>query len=89
MRLLTTVTLASLSLLTLAAPAMASSCYDLWYERNSIYNDNGYCFKTRLGRQTFDNSDCYTSYPSFSAWEQDRIDWIARQERKMHCKVNH
>ena len=87
MRLFTTALL-SLGLVTVAAPAMAASCYDLWYERNSIYNDNGFCFKTKLGKQTFDNSDCYTSYPAFSNWEQDRIDWLRRQERKKHCKVN-
>ena len=87
MRLFATA-IVSLGLVTVATPAMASSCYDLWYERNSIYNDNGYCFKTKLGRSTFDNSDCYTSHPSFSGWEQDRIDWLRRQERKKGCKVN-
>jgi hypothetical protein len=87
MRLFTTA-LVTLGFVTVAAPAMAANCYDMWYERNSIYNDNGYCFKTRLGKQTFDNSDCYTRSPSFSSWEQDRIDWLSRQERRKHCKVN-
>ena len=87
MRLFTTALL-SLGLVTVAAPAMAASCYDLWYERNSIYNDNGYCFKTKLGKQTFDNGDCYTRSPAFSEWEQDRIDWLRRQERRKGCRVN-
>ena len=29
-------------------PTQAASCYDLWYERNLIYAENGYCFSTAL-----------------------------------------
>jgi len=68
--------------------AFADSCYDLWYERNAIYDDNGYCFKTALGKRVFDNSDCYTSDPSFTKAEQRRIDQIRRQEKRLGCKVN-
>jgi YARHG domain len=87
MRILTLTLLAS-GFIGVAAPAMAASCYDLWYERNAIYNDNGFCFQTQLGRDTFDNSDCYTSHPSLSASEQKRVNWLRRQERMSHCKVN-
>ena len=66
-------------------PAFADVCYDLWYERNSIYNDNGYCFNTREGRRTFDNSDCYTDYPDFTRREQRRINQIKRQENDYGC----
>src|SRR3954468_8166938 len=34
------------------------SCDSLWTVRNSIFNDNGYCFKTAKAKATFDNSDC-------------------------------
>jgi hypothetical protein len=34
------------------------SCQNLWYVRNGIYNENGYCFKTAAGKEAFDNSDC-------------------------------
>ncbi|KAF0116536.1 MAG: hypothetical protein FD163_1564 [Hyphomonadaceae bacterium] len=71
----------------LSGPAMATSCYDLWYERNSIYNDNGYCFQTALGRRVFDNSDCFTSHPRFTRAEQAKIDAIVRQERRQRCNV--
>jgi YARHG domain len=67
-------------------PALAADCYDLWYERNQIYDDYGFCFKTRDGRETFDNSDCYTSSPRFSRADQRRIDQIKRQERRMGCE---
>ena len=83
--------LASLAAVTLALTtqgALADSCYDLWYERNAIYDDNGYCFRTSLGKRTFDNGDCYTDDPDFTRAEQRRIDQIRREERRLGCKVN-
>lgn len=71
-----------------AQSAFADSCYDLWYERNAIYDDNGFCFKTDLGKRVFDNSDCYTSAPEFTEAEQRRINKIRRQEKRLRCKVN-
>ncbi len=29
------------------------SCYDLWYERNSIFAKRGFCFKTKRGIRHF------------------------------------
>lgn len=72
----------------LVAPALADSCYDLWYERNQIYNQKGFCFQTQLGQQVFDNSDCYTRNPRLSRWEQRRVDAIKREEWARGCKVN-
>lgn len=73
-----------------AAPsvAMAASCFDLWYERNAIYDDNGYCFRTDLALEYFDNSDCWTRKPIFSRAEQRRIDEIVAEERRRDCNVN-
>ena len=34
------------------------SCDDLYYQRNSIYKNAGYCFKTARGIQTFGNAGC-------------------------------
>ncbi len=34
------------------------SCQNLWHVRNRIFDENGYCFKTALGKKAFDNSDC-------------------------------
>ncbi|MBX9457290.1 MAG: YARHG domain-containing protein [Rhizobium sp.] len=85
MRISTLAILTVVGAATWAQPAFADACYDLWYERNAIYNDNGYCFNTRDGRRTFDNSDCYTDYPDFSRREQRRINQIKREERRMGC----
>jgi YARHG domain len=78
----------ALALTTAIAPAFAASCYDLWYERNAIYDDNGFCFKTDLGQNTFDNSDCYTSNAQLSRAETRRVAQIKARERAKGCKVN-
>ena len=70
------------------AVAQAESCYDLWYERNAIYDARGFCFDTQLGQETFDNSDCWTKYPKLTRAEQRRVDEIRAEERRRHCKVN-
>lgn len=65
-----------------------NSCYDLWYARNEIYQRKGYCFQTRLARQTFGNTNCYTRAPQFTRAEQLRIESIRREERRRGCNVN-
>lgn len=70
-------------------PAFAQrSCYDLWYARNLIYANNGYCFRTRLAIRTFGNTGCYTRNPRFSRAESRRIARIQREERIRGCRVN-
>jgi len=88
MRKLAVHVVAALSLGVSVQTALADSCYDLWYERNEIYDTNGYCFKTALAKREFDNSDCYTNSPDFTRAEQRRIDQIRREEKRLGCKVN-
>ena len=68
--------------------ASAESCFDLWYRRNLIYAENGYCFKTDLGKRTFADYDCWTSNPNLSKAEQRRVDGIRAEEKRLGCKVN-
>ena len=42
--------------------AFAQSCQDLWVERNSIYKDRGYCFKTSRAISYFGNAGCRYQY---------------------------
>ncbi|PHP67397.1 hypothetical protein CSC94_10200 [Zhengella mangrovi] len=81
---------AALAAATAAIPTAASaqSCYDLWYERNLIYAENGYCFETRLARRVFRDYDCWTSNPRLSQREQRRVQRIQREERRRGCRVN-
>lgn len=88
MRKLAIHVLAATSLGLSVQTAFADSCYDLWYERNEIYDANGFCFKSSLGKRTFDNSDCYTDDPQLSRAEQRRVAQIQREERRLGCKVN-
>ena len=71
-----------------ARPASAESCYDLWYDRNEIYADAGYCFKSRLGQETFGNKGCFTSSPNFNDVEALELKLIRREEKRRGCKVN-
>jgi YARHG domain len=81
--------IASTFVLGAGAPARAESCYNLWYARNLIYAENGYCFKTQLGKQTFSDSyDCYTSNPNLSKAERNEVASIKREERRRGCHVN-
>lgn len=75
----------------LIAPGTAfakTSCFDLWYARNAIYDAKGYCFKTDLGQEYFDNSDCWTSKPKFTKKEWATIEAIKDEEEARNCHVN-
>ncbi len=60
----------------------ALSCGDLWVARNEIYARNGYCFKTRRGRNYFGNAGCYTSNPPLNRIERANVARIQRWERR-------
>jgi hypothetical protein len=88
MKLFAITAIAAVSLVALPSAAMAASCYDLWYARNEIYAENGYCFSTDLGIRTFGNDDCYTKHPHFTKKEQRAINAIVAEERYRGCHVN-
>lgn len=65
------------------------SCQNLWYVRNSIYNERGYCFRTREAIAQFDNSDCSVTDATqlqFNMHEQANIDRIVTVEREKGCR---
>ena len=88
MRISTITAISALGIILSVQPALAESCYDLWYERNSIYNDNGFCFSTQMGQETFDNSDCTTKHVRLSRSEQRQVDRIKDEEDSRGCNVN-
>ena len=70
-------------------PAHAQSCGDLWYERNAIYKDAGYCFNTPRGIRTFGNAGCQYDNVNdvpLSANSRARIAEIVRMERGYGCR---
>lgn len=65
------------------------SCQNLWYVRNSIYNERGYCFRTKAAIEQFDNSDCSVSDAAqlqFNQHEEANISRIVRVEREKGCR---
>lgn len=60
------------------------SCNQLWYARNAIYAEKGYCFKTARARATF-GPRCYPPYGKLSRSEQNTVAAIKRWERQKGC----
>ena len=74
---------------TFLPSAYAQSCGDLWYQRNAIYKDAGYCFNTPRGIRTFGNAGCQYDNVNdvpLSANSRARIAEIVRMERGYGCR---
>ena len=69
-------------------PAFAEEpCADLWWSRNQLFNQAGYCFASQLGQSMFDNSDCTTNeLPKLSASATKTIAAIREEEARWSCK---
>ncbi len=60
------------------------SCYDLWYARNSIFADQGYCFESQRTINTFGRR-CYSPYGRLSTWQKNQVSDIKYWERRKGC----
>ena len=70
------------------AAAAQADCADLWYERNAIYKDAGYCFRTAAAIREFGNAGCrYVDQRDvpLSQNQRARIADIVRVERMNGC----
>lgn len=64
------------------------NCGNLWFLRNSIYDDNGYCFKTEQGISAFGNDVCrYNDMNSvpLNSYERYNIAIIRKAELAKGC----
>ena len=64
------------------------NCENLWFTRNTIYDENGYCFNTDRGAASFDNSDCQYSKQNsvpLNSYERYNVKAVKRAEKKKHC----
>jgi hypothetical protein len=81
--------LAALLAGAVVAPTLAqASCASLWRERNQIYKDAGYCFKTSRAIRAFGNAGCeYDDVKDapLSANQRAAVADIVAQERAMGC----
>jgi len=62
------------------------NCQQLWVARNEIYHRNGFCFKTRRGRNFFGNAGCSTSNPRLSRTERRNVELIQSWEADNGCR---
>lgn len=78
----------SVVVLAFSTAAANASCSTLWRERNQIYKDAGYCFKTARAIRAFGNSGCsfddINDVP-LSARQRAIVRDIVAQERQMGC----
>lgn len=74
----------------IAKSALAQlSCDSLWTVRNTIYNENGFCFKTARAKEIFSNADCTVTNASnlqFNKYERTNINRIVAVEKAKGCR---
>jgi hypothetical protein len=83
--------IATITLATTFSSAFAQGgiCQELWVERNSIYKERGYCFKTERAISYFGNAGCRYDSESdvpLSESQRARIEQIRRRERENGCQ---
>ena len=61
------------------------SCRALWYQRNAIYAEQGYCFKTADAIATF-GERCYPPYGKLTRDQQRYVDEVQYWERRKGCR---
>ncbi len=80
---------ACIAFVHLATPALAAfPCDELWAERNAVYKDAGYCFKTPRAIRAFGNAGCrYDDLADVPLSPRDRakVADIQRQEQANRC----
>jgi len=69
-----------------AQDASVMSCEELWHERNQIYADNGYCFKTERAQSEFGRG-CFPPYGRLGSDESRRVRQLQSWERRQGCPM--
>ena len=81
--------LAATMLLSSYSLARADACSELWFSRNQIYKDAGYCFKTSRAISAFGNAGCrYDEMQDVPLSERERIavSRDMREEAALGCR---
>jgi hypothetical protein len=80
----------TVTLLGGAGAARAQSgdqCVQLFIDRNKVYADAHYCFKTKEALAYFSNAGCHPGEPRLTASQQRRVAEIQRAERQSNCRT--
>ncbi|WP_454918227.1 YARHG domain-containing protein [Xanthobacter sediminis] len=68
-----------------AAQALGElSCRALWVQRNAVFAEQGYCFKTADAIATF-GARCHPPYGKLSAEQQRYVDQVRYWEARKGC----
>ena len=68
--------------------SVASSCEELWSERNAIFKAAGYCFRTPQAIQAFGNAGCQFDDEAdvpLSTRQREQVAQIRATERRIGC----
>lgn len=68
-----------------AQDARDMSCSELWYARNALYAEAGYCFKTDRAISVF-GPRCHPPYGELRGWERRRVEEIQHWEARKGCR---
>lgn len=66
-------------------PPPPTTCEQLWYARNLIFHNNGFCFQTGRAQAAFDTSQCTTRNPSLTSAEQNEVQRLRNLENANGC----
>ncbi len=64
------------------------SCQILWEVRNTIYKENGYCFKTKKAKEELGNAGCIyhdMGAVPLNAYERANVGAITKVEKQKGC----
>jgi hypothetical protein len=62
-------------------------CVQLFIDRNQVYADAHYCFKTKEALAYFSNAGCIPGEPRLTASQERRVAQIQAQERRNNCRT--
>lgn len=71
-------------LLSSLAPAAAQHCWDLWYDRNVMYAERGFCFGGPISQAVF-GTRCSTASVELTGAAKARLMGILAEERARGC----
>ena len=61
------------------------SCKALWYQRNAVYAEQGYCFKTKDAIATF-GARCYAPFGKLTPDQQRFVNEVQAWEARKGCR---
>ena len=64
------------------------SCDALWTVRNTIFHENGYCFKTKRALSVYNNDGCHyrnSGDVPLNSYESANVSRITSVEKQMGC----